>query len=251
MAPEMDVWSLGAVLVKALTQQTPAWNRAVGEEPVVPSSVPEPFASIARDCLRVDPARRCTLADIRARLEPASDRAPEPVPVPAPAPAPEPAPVPTGQTARKTRSRVPAAVLVLAVLILGVVVAAMLMRSHHIEAPPDAVTQDSAPAPAASTANRAVVHRVLPEASQAAMDTIHGHFMVAIRVDVDPEGNVSNATIDSQGPSRYFAQFALNAARGWKFRPAEKGGRATASTWVLHFVFGRDGVEATPVETAP
>ncbi len=253
MTPAMDVWSLGAVLVKALTQQTPAWDRKAGAEPVVPSSVPEPFASLARDCLRADPARRCTLADIRARLEPAPDRAlaPEPVPVPAPAPAPAPAAVPAGQTARKMRPMLPTAIAVLAVLIAVVVIAAVLMRSHRTQSPPDTVTQSSAPAPAASAANGAVVHKVMPEAPQPAMDTIHGHFKVEIRVNVDPEGNVSNATIETQGPSRYFAGFALNAARGWKFRPAEKDGRAVASTWELHFLFGRDGVEATPVETAP
>ena len=265
MAPAMDVWSLGAVLVKALTQQMPAWDRAGGGEPVVPSSIPEPYASIARDCLRVDPARRCTLADIRARLEPAPDAAsePEPVPVPAPLPAAPPVSVPAGQIAGKSRSRFPLTIAVLAVLIAVVLIAAVEMRSHRTQAPPDAETQSSsppsagqqpsaeAPARAGSAANGAVVHKVLPEAPQTAMDTIHGHFMVAIRVDVDPEGNVSNATIDAQGPSRYFAGFALNAARGWKFRPAEKDGRAVASTWVLHFVFGRDGVEATPVETRP
>ena len=83
------------------------------------------------------------------------------------------------------------------------------------------------------------------------METIHGHFKVTIRVEVDADGNVSGATIDSQGPSHYFAEFALKAAREWKFKPAEKDGRAVASTWVLQFQFSQSGIEVTPVETAP
>ena len=69
--PASDIWSLGATLVEVLTKYPPQWNRAKTAEPTVPESMPEPFASIARKCLRSDPARRITLDEIAARLDPA------------------------------------------------------------------------------------------------------------------------------------------------------------------------------------
>jgi TonB family protein len=65
-----DIWALGATLVEVLTQRPPAWYGAAAAEPAVPETVPEPFATIARECLRKDPARRCTLDQIRTRLDP-------------------------------------------------------------------------------------------------------------------------------------------------------------------------------------
>ena len=65
-----DIWSLGILLVEALTQQPPSWDRSQSNEPVVPPTIPEPFFSIARDCLQVDPVQRITLAEIKARLVP-------------------------------------------------------------------------------------------------------------------------------------------------------------------------------------
>ena len=53
--PTSDIWSLAMVLIESLTQQLPAWQGVV---PVLPSSVPEPFHSIARHCLQRDPWRR-------------------------------------------------------------------------------------------------------------------------------------------------------------------------------------------------
>jgi serine/threonine protein kinase len=70
LAPAADIWSLGIVLVEALTQQPPAWDRSQGGEPEVAATIPEPFFTIARECLQVDPARRCTLAGIKAHLNP-------------------------------------------------------------------------------------------------------------------------------------------------------------------------------------
>jgi TonB family protein len=65
-----DIWALGATLIEVLTQRPPAWYGAAAAEPAVPETVPEPFATIARECLRKDPARRCTLDQIRTRLDP-------------------------------------------------------------------------------------------------------------------------------------------------------------------------------------
>jgi TonB family protein len=63
-----DIWSLGAMMVEALTQRTPDWDRSTNRDGLIPGDIPQPFAAIAAACLRVDPARRATLNDIRGRL---------------------------------------------------------------------------------------------------------------------------------------------------------------------------------------
>jgi TonB family protein len=97
----------------------------------------------------------------------------------------------------------------------------------------------------------AVVEQVQPEVSRNASKTIHGRVKVTIRTTVDPSGNVSNATFDSTGPSKYFSNLALQAARHWKFKPAQVDGRSVPSVWILRFQFGRDGTEITPAEVSP
>jgi len=57
VGPAADVWSIGATLVEVLTQRPPVWDGTAGTEPVVPETVPQPFAAVARECLRTDPAR--------------------------------------------------------------------------------------------------------------------------------------------------------------------------------------------------
>ena len=77
--PASDVWSLGITLVEALTQHPPLWDRSKTAEPAVPASVPQPFADMARGCLRVDAQKRLTLRALEAVLDPS-----RPVPVPVP-----------------------------------------------------------------------------------------------------------------------------------------------------------------------
>jgi TonB family protein len=96
-----------------------------------------------------------------------------------------------------------------------------------------------------------VAERTQPDISQGARDTIRGQVSVTVRVAVDAGGNVSNATLDSPGPSRYFARQALEAAQHWKFKPAQAGGQAVASAWTLQFRFTQDGTDITPVEVSP
>jgi TonB family protein len=96
-----------------------------------------------------------------------------------------------------------------------------------------------------------VAYRATPNVPQSIKDTIQGHVKVRIGLQVDSSGSVADATIDSPGPSRYFANRALEAARGWKFTPARMDGRAVASKWILQFHFGQDGTTITPTETSP
>jgi serine/threonine protein kinase len=67
-----DVWSLSMALVEVLTQHLPVWNSADQGEPQLPESslVPQPFLDIVRNSLVRDPARRWTLGEIAARLQP-------------------------------------------------------------------------------------------------------------------------------------------------------------------------------------
>lgn len=251
MSAVADVWSLGMVLVEALTQQPPARRAFKGSGPVVPSSIPEPFSSIAQECLRVDPAHRCTLSGIRAYLEPArtAERLAE-----------EPAGKRTARTPSLTRAMIVAGAVVV------IMIAALIIGSHHGKPSPRAVPLSSTPAPAATqeqspalgtqppgnaVVNGAIANQAMPNVPENIRSTIHGHVKVGIRVQVDPQGNVSDATIESQGPSRYFAGRALQAAREWKFRPAQVNGRVVASVWILHFYFGQSGTTITPVETSP
>jgi TonB family protein len=72
LSPASDVWSLGMTLVETLTQRLPVWDRMGHGDPILPKSLPSPFFDIARNCLRRDPSQRCTIADISARVRPAS-----------------------------------------------------------------------------------------------------------------------------------------------------------------------------------
>jgi protein TonB len=92
---------------------------------------------------------------------------------------------------------------------------------------------------------------VLPDVPEKAIRTIQGTVKVGIRVNVEPSGSVGDASIDSQGPSRYFANLALEAARNWKFTPAQTNGQSVASVWVLHFEFRKSGVDVTPTQQTP
>jgi TonB family protein len=89
-----------------------------------------------------------------------------------------------------------------------------------------------------------IVNQVLPEIPEKAMRTISGRFSVQVKVRVDREGNVVDSEFVSAGPSKYFANLTMQAARDWKFSPSESATRA----WNLQFEFRRSGITSFPTE---
>ena len=65
-----DVWSLGVMMVEALTQQAPALPAAGQTDPPIPATLEEPFLEIARQALRREAKLRWSSAQIAARLSP-------------------------------------------------------------------------------------------------------------------------------------------------------------------------------------
>jgi TonB family protein len=96
-----------------------------------------------------------------------------------------------------------------------------------------------------------VLRQVLPEISRSAQNTITGKIKVTVQVAVDASGNVSQATLTSAGPSKYFAARTLEAARQWKFDPPRAAGNATDSKWNLRFQLGRASTQVSPTEIKP
>jgi TonB family protein len=96
-----------------------------------------------------------------------------------------------------------------------------------------------------------VLAQVLPEPSQKAQATIHGKVRVGVKVHVDTAGNVSGAEFDSPGPSKYFADLALQAARRWDFAPAKVDGHAVPSEWLIVFHFTPAGPKVFPTQSNP
>jgi len=295
-----DVWSLGMMLVEVLTQRLPAPDRHAQVDPNVPKTLPAPLLDIARHCLRRDPARRWTLADIAKRRNPPlaaqrteksvqqsaaprniwyliaalivllasiglvsrrllkeSPRGDAPIPqatekISKKSP-PEPRPVASAAPAEK-KSEPPVASPAPAEKKSEPPIekpATPPIEKPTTSAPPQiAVPPPTAQAPKvpeAKAANSGVIHQVLPDVPQKSLDTIRGTVRVGIKVTVDPSGKVTDATIDSPGPSTYFANLALDAAQKWKFAPS----RNASSDWTLRFEFTPDGTQAFAEQSAP
>ena len=96
-----------------------------------------------------------------------------------------------------------------------------------------------------------VLNQVLPDVSDKARSTIWGTVRVAVKVHVDPVGNVAGAELDSPGPSRFFADKALQAAKNWDFAPAKLDGHNVASDWVIKFHFTPSAIKVYPTEERP
>jgi TonB family protein len=263
-SPAADIWSLGATLVAVLTQNEPNAKNTAREAVAVPETVPRPLREIARQCMQIDPKQRGSASDILARLQTQAARTPAvPAPVPARGKVVEARP---SQESRKLWIVLP--IVVVAILLIAWVGSKFMSRQPSVPAAETnsaspaniPATQPAAPAPFSQKEKPAqkggmqggsVLKQVMPDVSKNAQNTIEGRLKVVVEVSVDPSGSVSDARLVSRGPSAYFANRALAAARGWKFNPAQVDGQAAASTWVLRFQFRKTSIEVSPTETNP
>jgi len=287
--PAGDVWSLSMTLVEALTQRLPAWGKTGQKEPALPETLPAPFVGLARHCLRRDPKRRWTVAQITAVLKPTSS---------VPQPQKQTPPKQTTSTPQgaflKRQYIVPAAAVGLTLVVILAGTKLFIRRPPAQPAPsieseqpkvqpklePRGVTPETglskqrstgekqgsrgtAPSPASlgpgvgattptgSLVRGEVFQQVLPDVPQKARDTIRGTVRVLVRVAVNQSGRVLGATLDSPGPSKYFANLALQAAWRWEFWAPKVDGRQVSSEWILRFEFTQTATKAFPVQAAP
>jgi len=108
-----------------------------------------------------------------------------------------------------------------------------------------------ATASANDLASGQVVRRIVPDVPQKARDTLQGTLRVRVSVRVDTSGSVTDAKLDSRGPSRYFGGLAMQAARHWKFDPPKSNGQAVPSEWALRFEFRRTVTKVFAERAAP
>ena len=370
LTPAGDVWSLGTTLVEVLTQHLPEWQPGPNREPVAPANLPAPFLEIARECLRLEPLRRISIADIGARLNSRSAAATASAAVSVAASSPSVSPVaalagqvfpvasqpmaslsvtPRGATRMQSSPHRPPPYresngrprflvpLIMGALLFAAILTVPRLFRHRPDAQPVAAVASEKPTsrpavqkPAGSNASSGsakpktnsvgetaanekaksvvpaasqsvqrtaqpvdpgslkptsekeqpsavslptrsvapeeaskpaaarvgsskgeVLDQVLPNVSEKARATIHGKVRVSVKVHVDPSGGVSDAEFDSPGPSQFFADLALQAARKWAFTPPEVNGKSVASEWRLRFEFTPKDTKVAPTQTAP
>ena len=248
--PSGDIWSLGTVLVEALTNRLPARDRTDEQDPKLPGDIPQPFGDIASHCLNSDPGRRWSTTEIREYLDRARTEAKQDVTTQ------EMSPVTEGQEAHAATVAITAPLprdtetiveshgkageqrgfrLAVAIIVALVLIAAGVRMFHHstetrkpvsttsirqsTESSLQPLTTDVSKSTTDNVDYGAVSHQVLPDVPSKARNTITGKVRVTVRVAVDASGAVSHASLVSRGPSEYFANQALQAARKWTFKP--------------------------------
>jgi len=115
----------------------------------------------------------------------------------------------------------------------------------------EAPLQPTVTPPSSGVVRGKVVQQFLPDASQRARSTIRGKVRVSVKVHVDESGRVTEAAFAAPGPSQYFADRALEAAKLWLFTPAKMDGRNVPSDWVLRFEIDPAAINVYPAQTAP
>src|ERR1041385_873761 len=257
VSPATDVWSLGMTLAEVLTLQKPTWDAAKRQEPILPKELDESFRIIIRNCLKLEAESRWTIAEIKSVLQPEK--------------------APTAKVARGSKLKAWDFAIPFAIVLILVVVISHSKDSNVLKDGPEQIQVGSQDKPSASksastssgtqTANSgkvtkvspaaktapstptkaklastqaggSVVQQVLPEVAASARRTITGKIRIRVKVSVDANGNVSNATLDSPSKSGYFNRLSEQAAEKWKFAPA-------AAEWMTHFGFTSKDTTAT------
>lgn len=259
-SPAGDVWALGVTLVEALTQTQPLQRRPKAKKVFLPATLPVAFREIAHGCLQGNPRRRETAGQIAHRLRQTSP-AGEPITLLMPK---------TG-AARWTYA-IPAIALLLGLsaTLLGPGLPRLPVPAswfEHLPRPQTWVERaeklvgvnltGQPPPPAAPVplvVTRHVVEKILPEVSPTARKTIRGTVRVSVRTQVDPSGHVASAELETHGPSPYFADQALEAARHWTFDPlpALPGSSPKPSEeWRLRFEYTTTATSAAAERVGP
>jgi TonB family protein len=255
-SPAADIWSLGATLVAVMTQNEPKLKSAEVGIVALPETIPLPLREIARQCLQTDPQQRCTPGQILSQLQP------QPRQTPAPR---DGGVIATDAPPAHSKRRIVLSIVVVAFLLVALLVFRSTVHQSPVPAAethattPAETTPAQSPAPFSDNKKPAqkgvvrgsVLQQVMPDVSRSAQNTITGRFKVSVQVEVDAAGNVSQARLVSPGPSPYFANHALAAARSWKFNPPQVDGKAAVSEWLLRFQFSRSNIQVSPAEVKP
>jgi hypothetical protein len=244
-----DIWSLGVVIVEALTQTLPRMPDRGSPAVSLPATLPAAYLDIVRRCLSHNRAGRPTIGELEAQIKVAQQAAA----VPLASAAPRRVPV-AARTARGyPRGRWIAAGGAGSIALILLIWAGLHSFHGHPDALPPAASTPPAdqsslqqvappvvatpnPKPARSVPS-SVLHQEIPNVPRGARESIRGHIKVSVRVTVDGAGNVVGATLENHGSSKYFARLAADAARKWKFSPADEPSRA----WLVLFEFSRGG----------
>ncbi|HXS26349.1 MAG TPA: TonB family protein [Steroidobacteraceae bacterium] len=275
-SPAGDVWALGASLFEALTRRPPARVGERGDALALPADFSPAFREIVTRCLSPRSPDRPTVPELMAWARGRSIGS-------VPAETVQPVAVAHAERARPPTTaisseppRVPIAVALGIVLILAIGWAgwhlfeshrtgsAPLLAARSSAALPSAPSGATAPRPAtiqpltsgasgaaaatprASDASASLrpLHEAIPDVPLSARRTIRGHIKVWVRVVVDADGSVTDATADRPGPSRYFQRLALEAARKWTFPAVSTSSQRLMQ---IRFEFARDGTRGRAV----
>jgi TonB family protein len=112
-------------------------------------------------------------------------------------------------------------------------------NSSAPSAPSTAAAKNSTTPPHASAALE-VTHKVLPEVSEKSRSTIHGTVRINVRVQLNPDGTVASAALDTPAGSQFFANLALKAAQQWRFAPSA----SSSPSAVIRFDFTQTATAA-------
>jgi TonB family protein len=269
-----------AEIVRQCLNRNPAERPTVAgvEAQINPTTVvpPAPLATAAPPApAAAPPAPPATVAPPATPAPPAPAAAP-PTPPATVAPPATPAPrAPSAPLVREAAGRaIPPAVspqrrwFAPAIVVFLLVVAAVWIGLHRLsshtsleraaataaasqtpQTPPSAppeVSGLSSDQHAQPLANRSpsVVHEEIPDVPPRALNSIHGIIKIWVRVTVDGSGKVVDESVQNPRRNKYFVRLAAEAAKKWKFEPADN---QTSRKWLLQFEFTRRGAAAHTV----